>query len=76
MNETNKWELFEKLLDSHDWTYMYSDDHSVWRRGIAESDRINGMLKSLSVDDQVRAKALYDKYAVRGAWHLTNILLH
>lgn len=22
-------------LDRHDWTYNYSDDHSVWRKGVA-----------------------------------------
>lgn len=21
------------LLNAHDWTYSYSDDHSIWRRG-------------------------------------------
>jgi hypothetical protein len=67
MEEMNKWEVFEKLLNSHDWTYMYSDDHSVWRRGIASSDKIEGMKKMLAAEDSVRAKALYDKYAVRGA---------
>ena len=24
---------FYELLDRHDWTYQYSDDVSVWRRG-------------------------------------------
>ena len=28
------------MLKSHDWTYQYSDDHSVWQRGSAEADEI------------------------------------
>ena len=28
------------MLKSHDWTYQYSDDHSVWQRGSAEADKI------------------------------------
>ena len=63
----NKWEVFEKLLYWHDWTYMYSDDHSVWRKGVAESAKIEAMRKALAAEDPVRAKALYDKYVLREA---------
>jgi hypothetical protein len=29
-----------QLLASHDWYYDYSDDHRVWRRGVAQRDAI------------------------------------
>ena len=31
----------DSLLCWHDWHYQYSDDHSVWQRGISERDKIN-----------------------------------
>ena len=31
----------ERLLQFHDWYYNYSDDHSVWQRGMSERDKIN-----------------------------------
>src|SRR5210317_48370 len=34
-------------LKSHDWTYQYSDDHSVWQRGQKESEAISSMMKIL-----------------------------
>lgn len=31
---------FFNELRSHDWTYEYSDDHSVWRRGSAKQSQL------------------------------------
>ena len=42
MNE----EEFLKLLKAHDWYYMYSDDHSVWRRGQNERDVIMNAMRA------------------------------
>lgn len=28
-------EAYVAKLDAHDWTYQRSDDHGVWRRGVA-----------------------------------------
>lgn len=36
----NAMERYVELLKRHDWTYQYSDDHSVWKRGQAEADAI------------------------------------
>lgn len=38
-------EEFTKLCNAHDWTYEYSDDHSVWKRGTAERDRLMAIVK-------------------------------
>lgn len=32
-------EYFDEL-SNHDWYYDYSDDHSVWKRGSANRDRL------------------------------------
>lgn len=34
-------EEFYKLLEGHDWTYQYSDDFSVWRRGSDRAKQIS-----------------------------------
>ena len=31
-----KIETYINLLQTHDWSYDYSDDHSKWQRGFAE----------------------------------------
>ena len=51
-------EKYVDMLKSHDWTYQYSDDHSVWQRGQAESDAISGMMKILDPDMKI-----YKKYS-------------
>lgn len=33
-------EEFYKLLETHDWSYQYSDDHSVWRRGRQRGEQL------------------------------------
>ena len=47
-----------QLLISHDWTYQYSDDPSVYRRGQAQRDAINKVKAELGEDGQ----QLYDLY--------------
>lgn len=37
----------ECLLQSHDWNFNYSDDHSIWKRGVTERDNINQEQKRL-----------------------------
>lgn len=55
---------FEKLLQAHDWTYTYSDDHRVWKKGVAEETQIN-LARNLLADqgvDKVTLDELYSKY--------------
>lgn len=37
---------FWKMLRNHDWTYEYSDDGSVWRRGQKQYDEIQNAVKN------------------------------
>lgn len=34
-------EAYQKLLNAHDWYYMMSDDHRVFKRGQAQRDTLN-----------------------------------
>ena len=36
---------FFKLLESHDWTYQYSDDHRAWEKGNSESKRLQAIIQ-------------------------------
>lgn len=38
-------EEFTKLLDAHDWYYMYSDDHSAYNKGRSESIAIMNIMR-------------------------------
>ena len=37
----------DKMLESHDWTYEYSDDHRYWKKGSNERDIIHDKIKEL-----------------------------
>lgn len=34
---------YRKLLNQHDWLYMFSDDHSAWKAGEASRQRIENL---------------------------------
>jgi hypothetical protein len=54
-------ENFEKLLRSHDWYYMMSDDHSVYKRGEDNWEKIRDV--AIQLKDTPGAEELWDKYA-------------
>lgn len=63
-----KLEEFEALVNSHDLTYDYSDDGSVWRAGQAQYAKIKEAAKTLPIEDVKRIwKAKVDKTLVEGA---------
>lgn len=39
-------EDYIKLLDLHDWTYEFSDDHRWYKKGKAEADRLKALAAS------------------------------
>ena len=64
MNESLS--ILEKLLKSHDWYFDYSDDHSVWKKGMAERSAINQEQKRLVNDGlatEAEVQELTQKYA-------------
>jgi len=48
MSEMNDLDKYITQLKHHDWTYNYSDDHSVWRRG--EAERMNLLYQRKKLD--------------------------
>ena len=56
-------DLFELMLQKHDWTYHYSDDHRYYTKGRDEAHKIRIMMERLEeagFGDQ--AKELFEKY--------------
>ena len=49
----------ERLLKSHDWTYMYSDDRRYYDKGRDSSDKIHKLVTDIGDD----GKKLYKKYS-------------
>ena len=56
-------DLFEVMLQKHDWTYHYSDDHRYYTKGRDEAHKIRIMMERLEAAGQGdQAKELYEKY--------------
>jgi len=56
----------DRFLRSHDWYFDYSDDYSVWKKGMAERAAINTEQKRL-IDSKLatveEVQELTQKYA-------------
>lgn len=67
MNESL--EILEKLLKSHDWYFDYTEDFSVWKKGMAQRDAINQEQKRLinnGLATEEEVQKLIEKYAPKG----------
>lgn len=51
---------YHRLLATHDWTYEFSDDHSMWQRGCAERHVLNALAAQLDHDRSIWR--LYDPH--------------
>lgn len=40
-------EQYKQALTSHDWTFEWSDDHNVWKRGVAQRQALKAAQKEL-----------------------------
>jgi hypothetical protein len=49
-----KLEEFEAMVNSHDLTHAYSDDHAVWSNGNAQLKRIREAAKLFPIEDVKR----------------------
>jgi len=61
--------ILEKLLGSHDWYFDYSDDYSVWKKGMTERSAINQEQKRLiesGLATVEEVQELTQKYAPKG----------
>tara|TARA_R100000808_G_scaffold2572_1_gene10033 strand:+ start:1677 stop:2144 length:468 start_codon:yes stop_codon:yes gene_type:complete len=57
---------FENLLKSHDWTFDFSDDHSVWTRGNEERSRLRSLALTLGEHDAERVSHLWNALCPMG----------
>jgi hypothetical protein len=48
---------FMKLLMNHDWWYVYSDDHRIWKRGTDQRTEIYN-----AMEDNEELKEVYSQY--------------
>lgn len=55
---------FWRMLRNHDWTYNYSDDHSVWRRGESQLAAIREVVEA-GGDEYKKLFISYSEYAWR-----------
>ena len=56
-------DLFERMLENHDWTYHYSDDHRYYIKGRDQAHKIRTMMERLEeVGQGDQAKELFEKY--------------
>lgn len=58
-------ENYRKLLRAHDWYYDYSDDHSVWKRGVAARDKLNGLRRQIDPEGTIWNEIAPDMYKVK-----------
>ena len=51
------------LLEQHDWTYNYSDDHRAWVKGKEQSDEIRRQMDiCCGLGLSAEANELYEEY--------------
>lgn len=60
INEASIGEL-QKMLSSHDWYYMYSDDNRAWERGIDSEKKILDLVKKLGSEAEKLYKDEHQK---------------
>ena len=57
------WENFEAVIQSHDWNYDYSDDHSRYKRGYNTDGWLQYAYTELCKTDPDRANLIWNRYA-------------
>jgi hypothetical protein len=58
----------ERLMQSHDWLYGYSDDHRVWQAGKAAEARLERICQELmDAGHEKEVRALWNRYCPQEA---------
>ena len=56
-------DVLENLLSTHDWYYMYSDDHSVWQKGTDNASEIRRQVDiCCGLELSKEANEMYERY--------------
>ena len=61
--DPTKWQELETQLRAHDWYYMMSDDHQIWRRGREQRRCLAMLAVGLAREDLQRVQRLWNQYA-------------
>lgn len=61
LNESSITDL-DKLLQSHDWYYMFSDSNSVYNKGLAEEAKIKELVYHLGDEGKEHYRNALRKY--------------
>jgi len=62
-------EDFALLVERHDLTFDYSDDHRAWRSGLASFERIKRMMRDLGEDKKAQCVAIWNDLVRRKMKH-------
>jgi len=49
---SDKFQALHDEIEAHDFLYSYSDDHKVWKAGVAHQAKIEKMIKELGDIDE------------------------
>lgn len=60
MNENITTEEYKQLLEQHDWTYEYSDDHQVYLKGV---ESLTNLVKIAGYNE--RFKNMFTNYQLK-----------
>ena len=63
MNTEELWNHYELCCRRHDWTYDYSDDHSVWDNGKNERNYLNHLKQYLDAIDSTKSNQIFNRYS-------------
>lgn len=56
-------EMFNDMCKNHDWYYNYSDDHRVWKAGVAAESKLKARFRTLLNGNlKESAQAIFDTY--------------
>lgn len=58
-------EDIKRMIDTHDYWYSMSDDHSVWKRGQDSYDRIQRALNDAEGETATAARAYWKEHCAR-----------
>lgn len=58
LDDTTRLSWYMAKLKAHDWSYEFSDDHTVWQKGFAEQKELLALQRTLDPDFR-----LWNEYA-------------
>lgn len=57
-------EQYKQALKDHDWTFEWSDDHNVWKRGVAQRQQLKAAQKELDQNAEIWNTLCHKDYSI------------